>query len=84
VDVETLVTFLIMFALVGGVAAALVALRVDRERRDEPVEYQLAAASEGMTRCRQCGMGNQATDSNCVACGAPLPHSTFASEARIR
>jgi hypothetical protein len=83
-DIETLLTFLIMFALVGGVAAALVALRVDRERRDEPVEYHFTAASEGMTRCRQCGMGNQAVDSNCVACGAPLPHSAFASEARIR
>jgi hypothetical protein len=83
VDVETLITFLVMFALVGGVAAALVALRTDRERRDEPVEYEFAAASEGMTRCRRCGMGNQATDSSCVACGAPLPHSAFASDARI-
>lgn len=83
-DIQTLLTFLIMFALVGGIAAAIVALRVDRESREAPTESQFAAASEGMTRCRQCGMGNLATDATCVACRAPLPHSSFASDARIR
>lgn len=83
-DIETLLTFLIMFALVGGIAAAFVALRVDREARDAPAESRFAAASEGMTRCPRCGMGNQATDASCVACGAALPHSAFASDARIR
>ena len=83
-DIQTLLTFLIVFALVGGIAAAFIALRVDREQREEPVEYAFTAASEGMTRCRQCGMGNQVTDSSCISCGAPLPHSSFASESRIR
>ncbi len=83
-DIQTLLTFLILFALVGGIAAAVVALRVDREQREAPVEPQFAAASEGMTRCRRCGMGNQATDATCIACGAALPHSTFASDTRIR
>jgi hypothetical protein len=83
-DVQTLLTFLIVFALVGGIAAAFIALRVDREQHEEPIEYAFTAASEGMTRCRRCGMGNLVTDSSCVSCGAALPHSAFASEARIR
>ena len=83
-DNQTLITLLIVVAIVGGIAAAWVALRADRQSREEPPEYGLAAASEGMTRCRQCGMGNLATDSSCVACGAPLPHSTFGGTARIR
>jgi hypothetical protein len=84
VDIQTLLTFLIVFALFGGIAAAFIALRVDREQRAGPVEYQFSAASEGMTRCRSCGMGNQSFDTNCIACGAALPHSSFTSEARIR
>ncbi len=83
-DIQTLLTFLILFALVGGIAAAIVALRVDREQRAGPVEYEFSAASEGQTRCRRCGMGNQVMDVSCIACGAALPHSTFTSEARIR
>jgi hypothetical protein len=84
VDIETLLTFLIVFALVGGIAAALIALRVDPEQRAGLVEYEFSAASEGQTRCRRCGMGNQSTDASCSACGAALPHSPFTSEARIR
>jgi len=83
-DTQALLTLLVVVALLGGIAAAWIALRGDRKQREDPKEYGIAAASEGMTRCRRCGMGSQATDATCVACGAALPHSPFVGEARIR
>lgn len=36
------------------------------------VESPLAVATEGMTMCSKCGMGNLWTERRCSACGAGL------------
>ena len=56
-----------------GVLATVILLAARGRRADEAAESSLAASSEGSTICPSCGSPNQATDTDCIYCGAPLP-----------
>ena len=57
-----------------GALAMLVILRRQRHEVEEAAhESPYAASTEGSKRCPKCGMGNQWTDRNCIACRARLP-----------
>jgi hypothetical protein len=57
-----------------GILATLGILRRQRIDRGQATrENPYATSTEGQKRCPSCGMFNQWTDRNCIACGRKLP-----------
>ncbi len=72
VDQTTLFLILIAAAAIGMVAT-LGILRGQRKTKEAALrESPFAAATEGMLRCPNCGLGNLVTDRTCSACGKRL------------
>jgi ABC-type nickel/cobalt efflux system permease component RcnA len=72
-DQTTELTVLIGAAIVGLVAVLMIVRRQRHETEDAVRESPLAASSEGMKRCPNCGTGNLVTDTTCSNCGKHLP-----------
>lgn len=64
---------ILIAAVVGVLAVAVILGRRDRERQALSTDSPTAASSEGETICPNCGMGNLVGDATCAACGASLP-----------
>ena len=54
-------------AIIGALASWAILSR--RETEESP----FAASTEGVTRCPNCGLANDVTDTTCASCGATLP-----------
>lgn len=71
-DQTTSLVLLIVAAVVGVVAVGAILRRGSASAATDPVERPFAAATEGMKRCPNCGVGNLVTESKCSNCGKRL------------
>ena len=72
-DQTSLLLLLGAAALIGIISLMLMTRRQRRDTADATRESPYATSTEGQKRCPNCGMFNQWTDRNCIACGRKLP-----------
>lgn len=72
-DLELLISALLVAAGVGIVAVLVILRRERREAADATRESPIAASGEGVKLCPSCATENLWTESQCVRCGKHLP-----------
>ena len=65
--------FATLVVLAGAAIIGALASWAILSRRETPEESPFAASTEGVTRCPNCGLANDVTDTTCANCGATLP-----------
>jgi hypothetical protein len=71
-DQTTSLVLLVVAAAVGVVAVGFILRRGPSSTATDPPDRPFAAATEGMKRCPNCGVGNLVTESKCSNCGKRL------------